>query len=73
MDNQENTNSENLTSKSRKIETIRQLAKRHMMDESHNTTDEELKNAVVEFNTPEIVEYKPWPALPKKDPTTKAT
>lgn len=30
-------------------ETIRELANRHLHDNSHHTTDEELKNAQVEF------------------------
>jgi hypothetical protein len=68
MDNQENTNSENLTSKSVKMETIRQLAKRHMMDQNHTTTDEELKNAVLDLNIPEIAQYRPLLASRKKDP-----
>jgi hypothetical protein len=42
----------------RKYETIRQLARRHMMDQSHTTTDEELKNAMVELDNQVLVEYK---------------
>ena len=30
-------------------ETIRQLARRHLRDQSHTTTDEELKNAILEL------------------------
>ncbi|MDQ6814018.1 MAG: hypothetical protein M3040_09785 [Bacteroidota bacterium] len=33
---------------SSKSETIRQLARRHLLDQNHTTTDDELKNAVVE-------------------------
>lgn len=29
--------------------TIRQLAQRHLWDQSHTTTDEELKNAMLEL------------------------
>ncbi len=30
-------------------ETIRQLARRHLIDQNHTTTDEELKNAILEL------------------------
>ncbi|MDB5249081.1 MAG: hypothetical protein JWQ40_3475 [Segetibacter sp.] len=33
-----------------KGETIRQLAHRHLRDQNHTTTDEELKNALLEFS-----------------------
>jgi hypothetical protein len=33
-----------------KSETIRELAHRHMLNENHTTTDEELKNARIEFD-----------------------
>lgn len=52
---------------SRKNETIRQLAKRHMMDQSHTTTDEELKNAMVELDNQVLVEYKVSVATSEKD------
>ena len=31
-------------------ETIRQLARRHLKDKSHTTTDEELRNAKIELS-----------------------
>lgn len=31
-------------------ETIRQLARRHLTDKSHTTTDEELRNAKIELS-----------------------
>ena len=34
-----------------KGETIRQLAHRHLRDENHTTTDEELKNALLELSS----------------------
>ena len=49
MSSQQNFVSEGMSSEKSKSETIRQLAKRHMMDQYHTTTDEELKNAVVEL------------------------
>jgi hypothetical protein len=36
--------------KDRKHETIAQLAHRHIFDKNHTTTDEELRNAIIEFN-----------------------
>ena len=33
-----------------KSETIRELARRHLLNQNHTTTDEELKNARIEFN-----------------------
>ncbi len=33
-------------------ETIRELAHRHLMDEHHTTSDEELENARLEFSQP---------------------
>jgi hypothetical protein len=41
----------------RKYETIKQLAKRHMLDQNHTTTDEELKNAIVELGNQILDEY----------------
>ena len=50
MSSQQNSISERMNREKSKFETIRQLAKRHMMDQYHTTTDEELKNAVVELD-----------------------
>lgn len=36
--------------KAGKGETISELARRHRLNENHTTTDEELKNARIEFN-----------------------
>ncbi len=38
------------TTKKAKVETISELARRHLTDESHTTTDEELLNAKVELS-----------------------
>lgn len=43
----ENLQSKELNQKENKDESIEELAHRHMKDESHTTTDEELKNAKV--------------------------
>jgi hypothetical protein len=51
----------------RKYETIKQLAKRHMMDQNHTTTDEELKNAMVELDNQILVEYHATGARSKKE------
>jgi hypothetical protein len=37
------------TSSKSKTETIRELAHRHLLDEHHTTSDEELRNATVEI------------------------
>ncbi|HSU49482.1 MAG TPA: hypothetical protein VLJ41_02785 [Segetibacter sp.] len=50
MSSQQNSILERMNREKSKFETIRQLAKRHMMDQYHTTTDEELKNAVVELD-----------------------
>jgi hypothetical protein len=50
MPNEETTNS-NLPDKiAEKPETISELAHRHLKDEKHTTSDEELRNATVEFS-----------------------
>lgn len=41
---------ENEISKNIKSETISQLAHRHIRDQNHTTTDEELRNARIELN-----------------------
>jgi len=51
---------------SKKQETIRELAKRHMMDKNHTTTDEELRNVVVEFETPIYKDYRSSAEFQKK-------
>jgi len=43
----ENLQSKDLNQKENKDKSIEELAHRHMKDESHTTTDEELKNAKV--------------------------
>ncbi len=40
----------NTSLKDGKSETISELARRHLLNENHTTTDEELKNARIEFN-----------------------
>lgn len=50
MEYRQSATKDRIDSGNRKFETIRQLAKRHMMDQYHTTTDEELKNAVVEVD-----------------------
>jgi hypothetical protein len=52
-----NTNTERIETGDKKYETIRQLARRHMMDQTHTTTDEELANAMVELDNQILVEY----------------
>ncbi len=41
-----------------KVETIRELAKRHLLDPSHTTTDEELTNARLEYDLYTLPERK---------------
>jgi len=43
----------------RKYEPISQLAKQHLMDQSHTTTDEELKNPMVELSDEILIKCKP--------------
>jgi hypothetical protein len=40
----------NLNQKVTKGETIRELAHRHLLNKNHTTTDEEIKNARIEFS-----------------------
>lgn len=40
----------NTSPKDVKSETISELARRHSLNQNHTTTDEELKNARIEFN-----------------------
>jgi hypothetical protein len=49
MQNSQNVVSNGLDSKANKQETISELARRHMNNEHHTTTDEELKNAQLEL------------------------
>ena len=42
----------NDTPKDIQSETISQLARRHRLNQSHTTTDEELRNARIELNQP---------------------
>jgi hypothetical protein len=58
MNYKSNSTDARMESVSNKKETIRELAKRHMMDQSHTTSDEELRNAVVELDMPITTEYK---------------
>ena len=53
-----------------KSETIRQLAHRHMLDENHTTTDEELKNARIEFIDDFDTPFKDWSDLSNVDNNT---
>lgn len=50
MQNKQNINSSDTSKEEVKPETITELAHRHLMDESHTTSDEELRNAKVEFS-----------------------
>jgi hypothetical protein len=67
MNAPENITTERTETGNRKYETIKQLAKRHMMDQSHTTTDEELKNAMVELDNQILVEYNATGARSKKE------
>jgi hypothetical protein len=58
MSSQQNSILERMNRENSKFETIRQLAKRHMMDQYHTTTDEELKNAVVELDLRPVEEIE---------------
>ena len=53
-----------------KSETIRQLAHRHMLDENHTTTDEELKNARIEFIDDFDTPFEDWSDLSNVDNNT---
>jgi hypothetical protein len=53
-----------------KSETIRQLAHRHMLDENHTTTDEELKNARIEFIDDFDTPFEGWSDHSKVDNNT---
>ena len=53
-----------------KSETIRQLAHRHMLDQNHTTTDEELKNARIEFNDDFDTPFEGWSDLSNVDNNT---
>lgn len=50
MQNEPYHEKNNMTQKDNKSETISELAHRHLLDENHTTSDEELKNARIEFN-----------------------
>ncbi|MDB5190815.1 MAG: hypothetical protein JWQ96_378 [Segetibacter sp.] len=52
MQEQQNQAAGNDNKPTSKGETISQLAHRHLADESHVTTDEEFKNARIEFSSP---------------------
>jgi hypothetical protein len=49
MATEENKRTSNDESDGNKQETISELAHRHMLDENHTTSDEELRNAKLEF------------------------
>jgi hypothetical protein len=49
MQNKHTPLQENIKPKKGKGETISELAHRHLRDEKHTTTDEELRNATVEL------------------------
>lgn len=49
MQNEQAFLSENVKPRKGKSETISELAHRHLRDENHTTTDEELRNATVEL------------------------
>ncbi|MBA2762730.1 MAG: hypothetical protein H0U39_12415 [Segetibacter sp.] len=50
MQNKQTPLPENTNPKKGKAETISELAHRHLRDEKHTTTDEELRNATVELS-----------------------
>ena len=50
MQNKQTPLPENTNPKKGKAETISELAHRHLRDEHHTTTDEELRNAKVELS-----------------------
>ena len=50
MQNKQTPLPENTSPKKGKAETISELAHRHLRDEHHTTTDEELRNAKVELS-----------------------
>jgi hypothetical protein len=56
MQHLENTPSDNLEPKEERNETISELADRHLKDENHTTTDEEIRNAKLEIDetTPDV-------------------
>lgn len=66
MNPQQNSIAERINKNNSKYETIRQLAKRHMMDQYHTTTDEELKNAVVELDLYTLPKINPEATTGKK-------
>jgi len=49
---QDNNVTTNQKTPNAKRETISELAHRHILDPNHTTTDEELRNALIEFNKP---------------------
>ena len=53
-----------------KGETIRELAHRHMLNKNHTTTDEELKNARIEFSNSYDTSYTDLALLSEVDNTT---
>ncbi len=53
MQNEQTSLSENVKPGKGKSETISELAHRHLRDENHTTTDEELRNATVELTDAE--------------------
>jgi hypothetical protein len=57
MNYKSNSTDARMESVNNKKETIRELAKRHMLDQSHTTSDEELRNAVVELDMHITTEY----------------
>jgi hypothetical protein len=56
MQNEQTPLPENIKPKKAKRETISELAHRHLRDEKHTTTDEELRNAMFELSDPEVPE-----------------
>ena len=50
MQNEQNSNSGLPGKETAKSETISELAHRHLKDEKHTTSDEELRNATMEFS-----------------------
>ncbi len=72
MHNQENPSSNKPGKKKGKTETISELAHRHLRDQNHTTSDEELRNATVEFGDDEgapdesLYEIDNTPVVPSK-------
>lgn len=50
MNNENTSSAQQISPELTENETIRQLARRHLRDKSHTTTDDELRNAKIELS-----------------------